>query len=122
MTRLLDELRLRFDFILLDTAPAIVVADAISLVPLTDGVIVVAQTAKTRRSAISHVRRQFERMGAVILGGVLNVPARQAHLSNPFYGGGEEGLPTLGLPGRGLPGRGDGAESKAPDMPQARQD
>jgi polysaccharide biosynthesis transport protein len=117
MTRLLDELRLRFDFILLDTAPAIVVADAFSLVPLTDGVIVVAQTAKTRRSAISHVRRQFERMGAVILGGVLNVPARQAHLSNPYYGGREEGLPTLGLPGRG-----DGAESKAPDMPQARHD
>ena len=115
MTRL-GRTQAAFRFHPADTAPAIVVADAISLVPFTDGVIVVAQTAKTRRSAISHVRRQFERMGAVILGGVLNVPARQAHLSDPYYGG-EEGLPTLGLPGRG-----DGAKSKAPDMPQARQD
>jgi capsular exopolysaccharide synthesis family protein len=85
MRRTLDELRLRYDFVLLDTPPALVVADTISLVPFTDGVIVVADETRTPRSTVSHLRRQFGRVGAQILGGILYVQARQADRSYSSY-------------------------------------
>ena len=72
MEAMLDELRVRFDFVMLDTAPALVVADAISLAPFTDGVIVIADASKTASAAVSHMRHQLERVGARIVGGILN--------------------------------------------------
>ena len=96
MRRTLDELRLRYDFVLLDTAPGLVVADTISLVPFTDGVIVVADERKTRRSTVSHLRRQFGRVGAQIVGGILNIHARQADRSFASYTGHEAQRGTIG--------------------------
>ena len=72
MGAMLDQLSTRFDFVLLDTAPALVVADAVALAPRTDGVIVVADASKTARSAVVHTRHQLERVGGRIIGGVLN--------------------------------------------------
>jgi polysaccharide biosynthesis transport protein len=72
MDQLLAVLRGRADFVLLDTTPALVVADALVLAPKSDGVIVVADAAQTTRAAVSRLRQQFEGVGATIIGGILN--------------------------------------------------
>lgn len=72
MKRLLSELRDAFDLVLLDTAPALISADTISLIPATDGVVVVADASKTRRDTLTQLRRLFEQVGGDILGGILN--------------------------------------------------
>jgi Mrp family chromosome partitioning ATPase len=72
MDHLLTVLRERADFILLDTTPALAVADALALAPKSDGVIIVADAAQTTRAAISRLRQQFEGVGATIIGGILN--------------------------------------------------
>ncbi len=72
MHAVLAEMREHFDFILLDTAPALVVADASSLAQRADGVLIVADAARTTAQAVAHVRREFERVGGRIIGGVLN--------------------------------------------------
>ncbi len=88
----LDELRMKFDLVLLDTPPALMVADAIALAPHTDGVLVVANASKTARAAVSQLRHQFERMGGRILGGVLNnldpkTARRYPDYPRPYYRG-----------------------------------
>jgi capsular exopolysaccharide synthesis family protein len=72
MKRLLSELRGAFDLVLLDTAPALISADTITLVPATDGVVIVADASKTRRDALTQSRRLFEQVGGTIMGGILN--------------------------------------------------
>ncbi len=88
MGAVLDEMREHFDFILLDTAPALVVADANALAQRADGVLVVADAAKTTPQAVAHVRREFERVGARIVGGVLNNlnPKRAKRYSSDYRG------------------------------------
>ena len=82
MGRLLAALRARFDFVLLDTGPGLV-ADALFLAPHTDGLIVVADAAKTARGAVAHLRRQLESAGGLIIGGVLNNSVPK-HAGNPY--------------------------------------
>ncbi len=72
MEAMLYELRERFDFVLLDTSPALVVADALALAPYSDGVIVVVDASTTPLSAVSHIRHQLERVGGRVVGGILN--------------------------------------------------
>ena len=71
MGRLLAGLRRRFDFVLVDAGPGLV-ADILFLAPLTDGVIVVADAAKTSRGAVTQLRHQIESVGGRIIGGILN--------------------------------------------------
>jgi capsular exopolysaccharide synthesis family protein len=86
MERILHELRTRFDFVLLDTAPALLVADAISIAPFADGVIVVADSATTPPDALTQLRLQFDGVGGHIIGGILtNLHAEVVH-HYPFYG------------------------------------
>ena len=72
MEELLETLRGQFDLVLLDTAPALLVADPLYLAPLTDGVVVVADATHTSRAAVDDVRDTFERVGAWIIGGIVN--------------------------------------------------
>lgn len=82
MGRLLIALRTRFDFVLLDTGPGLV-ADALFLAPHTDGLIVVADAAKTARGAVAHLRRQLESAGGLIIGGILNNSVTK-HAGHPY--------------------------------------
>ncbi len=72
MEELLETLRGQFDLVLLDTAPALLVADPLYLAPLTDGVVVVADATRTSRAAVDDVKDTFERVGAWIIGGIVN--------------------------------------------------
>jgi capsular exopolysaccharide synthesis family protein len=72
MEEALETLRSQFDLVLLDTAPALLVADPLYLAPLTDGVVVVADATRTSRREVDEMRDTFERVGAWIIGGIVN--------------------------------------------------
>jgi non-specific protein-tyrosine kinase len=72
MKEFLKEQRDQFDFVIIDCAPALVVADSLALAPLVDAVLVVADAKKTRRAAVSQLREQLEHVGGKMVGAVLN--------------------------------------------------
>jgi capsular exopolysaccharide synthesis family protein len=72
MGEVLTGLREVADFVIIDTAPILLVADALALAPLVDGVLFVADSERTSRSAVAHAREQLDQVGAAIIGSVLN--------------------------------------------------
>lgn len=60
------------DFVILDTAPVLLVADAVALAPLVDGILFVADGSQTSRSAVLHSRDRLEQVGGNVIGAVLN--------------------------------------------------
>ena len=60
------------DLVLLDSPPIGPLADAAVLAGRADGVVLVIRSGKTARSAVSQARAQLERIGARLLGAVLN--------------------------------------------------
>jgi capsular exopolysaccharide synthesis family protein len=76
---LLEELRRWCDYVVIDTPPALAVADALILAGRCDGVLVVADASNTTRSSVGFVREQVEQVGGKIVGGILNnLDARRA--------------------------------------------
>jgi polysaccharide biosynthesis transport protein len=84
MRRFLKEQRDRFDFIVLDCPPALVVADALALAPLVDAVLVVADARRSDRELVGRMREELEQVGGRIVGAVLN-RSRQAGRSGYYY-------------------------------------
>jgi len=72
MGQLMDELRRRFDHIVLDSPPSLAVTDATVLSPLVDGVILVVESGATARDALKRTYQILSNAGAKILGVVLN--------------------------------------------------
>jgi len=70
MRRLLHDVREAFDFVLLDSPPATVAADAYALAANVDGVIVVARERHTKGRAVEELSRRLDHIGAVLVGGV----------------------------------------------------
>ncbi|HTR45912.1 MAG TPA: CpsD/CapB family tyrosine-protein kinase [Verrucomicrobiae bacterium] len=68
----LADLRLEFDYVLLDTPPITAFADAALIGRLTDGVILVVASNGTRRDAARVAKESFEAANVPILGAVLN--------------------------------------------------
>ena len=89
MGELIEQFGRVSDFVVLDTAPMLLVADALALAPLVDGVLFVADAEETSRGAVSQARDELEQLDASIIGAVLNNfdPAKaKAYASG--YGGG----------------------------------
>jgi len=84
MRQFLKEQRDLFDFIILDCPPALVVADAMALAPLTDAVLVVADAKESDREAVSRLREELEQVGGKVVGAVLN-RSKQATKSSYYY-------------------------------------
>ncbi|MFB5267055.1 CpsD/CapB family tyrosine-protein kinase [Paenibacillus enshidis] len=72
MTALLDELKSEYDLILLDSPSALDYTDARLLAARTDGVILVAKHARTKREHLRKTKQQMEQAGATLLGIVMN--------------------------------------------------
>jgi polysaccharide biosynthesis transport protein len=71
MKEVLQGLRAHFDFVLLDTPPAIAVSDAMVLSIQCDGVLLVLRAQKTPTEAVQRVVERLETVGAQLLGTVL---------------------------------------------------
>ena len=72
MAEMLNLLVKRVDLLIFDTPPILVVTDAMVLAPRVDGVILVIDTKKTKRSAVKHAIEQLRQVNANIFGVVLN--------------------------------------------------
>ena len=72
MAGLLGDLRQRFEHIVLDSPPLLLVTDGVLLSTLADGVLLVVESGNTSRGALHRVRRILDRAGANTLGAVLN--------------------------------------------------
>jgi capsular exopolysaccharide synthesis family protein len=70
MRRLLDQLRTRFDRVILDTPPVLPLADVAVLAPLVDGTLLVVRAGVTPKPAIENALRAFD--SSRLLGVVLN--------------------------------------------------
>jgi capsular exopolysaccharide synthesis family protein len=71
MQELLQNLRARFDIVLVDTPPAIAVSDAVVLAIQCDGVLLVLRAEKTSTEAVQRVVERLQVVGAQLLGTVL---------------------------------------------------
>ena len=91
MLSILEDLRAKFDMIVIDTPPAIV-TDAQILASKTDGVIYVIRPGKTRSLVARTPLEEFERLGANVIGVVMN---RIPHNRGYYYGGFEYYSPNV---------------------------
>jgi capsular exopolysaccharide synthesis family protein len=84
MKLLLDELREKNDFVLIDTPPVLPVADATGVAVMVDGVVVCARYGKTTRDQLKQVRALLDQVGARTLGVVLNAVPPRSKLAASF--------------------------------------
>lgn len=73
MDALLEELRERFDIVILDAPPLLPVTDAAVLAGQSDGAIVVTRHGRTTRDQLSHAVERLDAVDAKTLGVVLNL-------------------------------------------------
>jgi len=71
MKEMLVLLRQHFDFVLIDSPPAIAISDAAALSVLCDGVLLVLRGQTTTSEAARRVTERLEAVGAKFLGAVL---------------------------------------------------
>lgn len=71
MRRLLEELRAKFDYIILDSPPILPLTDACVLGSQADGVIFIVRAHKTPRRVVKQAQNMLERVHAKIIGFVL---------------------------------------------------
>lgn len=72
MTRLIEVLKENYDVVILDTAPLQAVTDAQILSTKADGVILVVRAESTKKESVIQAKSLLEKVGANILGTVLN--------------------------------------------------
>ncbi len=72
MKSLITTLSEKFERVIIDSPPLSAVADALILSIMVDGVIIVASAGKTHREAIREAVDKFKRVGAKIMGVILN--------------------------------------------------
>jgi capsular exopolysaccharide synthesis family protein len=90
MSTVMDQLRDIADFVIVDIAPVLAVADAMTMAPVCDGVLFVTDATKTSGGAVAQAREQLDQVGAHVIGGLLQnfdpskSPAYAAHLDTPY--------------------------------------
>lgn len=75
MNRLLQELKKRFDMVILDGSPILTAADSSILSTMVDGCIIVLNAKKSNRAKVIKANQQLEKVHANLLGIVLNQEA-----------------------------------------------
>lgn len=79
---LLANLRIKYDYVLLDTTPLGVVADAQVLAAKADGVVLVVRDDKTRKEKLILAKKKIDMVGGNIIGAVVN---RKKFSRNLYY-------------------------------------
>lgn len=72
MSVLLEKLRVKYDVIILDSAPVQAVTDAQILSTKADGTILVVRAEKTKKDSVLQAKNLLDKVGANIIGIVLN--------------------------------------------------
>lgn len=86
--RLLNELRERFDYVIIDSTPLLAVTDAAILAAAADGVLIMARYGQTKREQLTQAVKSLEGVSAPLLGAVFTmVPIRgNSSYSYSYYG------------------------------------
>ena len=84
MKTLIDQARGRYDWVIIDSPPALGLSDAAVIATLADGIVVVCSGDKTPRQAVRHVADQLRAVRATVLGVVLN--RVDLHRHSYYYG------------------------------------
>ena len=85
MARMLERLRGSYDYIILDLPPVGEVSDALAVAKLTDGMLLVVRQNYCNRIAVNSLVRQFEFVGARILGIVYNCASEDGGVYGKKY-------------------------------------
>lgn len=72
MCELLEQLKLQYDVILIDTPSVLEVSDTVLISALCDGVIMVAAAGKVKKDHLKKAREQLDHVNARMLGIVMN--------------------------------------------------
>ncbi len=88
MRTALDELTKDFDMVLVDAPPLLAVADAMTLAPVVDAVLFVAEAENTTRAAVDLAISQLDQVRAHVIGAVLNNfdPSRASAYATGYEG------------------------------------
>lgn len=85
--KLLTELRSRFDYVIVDSAPLLAITDAAILAAGADGVLIMARFGHTKREQLAHAVGALGSVGAPLLGAVFTMtPARGGGAYSYGYG------------------------------------
>ncbi len=84
MARLLERARERYSIVLIDSPPTLAVTDASILSPMVDGVLLIIRSGDTAREAAIRAHEQLKRVGAPVLGAILNGIAAE-HVYGSYY-------------------------------------
>ena len=85
MNALLTKVRDIYDIILIDSPPALAVADAIILAPKVDAVILVYRVGRTARAMLNRTKMQLVQSGAQVKGVILNNISPQIEMQYDYY-------------------------------------
>ncbi len=72
MSAFIEEANAKFDFVLFDTPPVLILTDAVILSSMTDGVVMVVECGKTPKKALPHIYKLFAGVKARVIGIILN--------------------------------------------------
>ncbi|WP_162237533.1 MULTISPECIES: polysaccharide biosynthesis tyrosine autokinase [unclassified Arthrobacter] len=92
MAHLVKELSDVYDFIVIDSPPILLVADALPLARLTDGAVIVTRQHRTRRGQLAKTLQSLEGVGSDALGVILT--GGKAASRTAYYGSKEQPGPT----------------------------
>jgi len=84
--KVLEELRARFDYVVIDSSPLLAVTDGAILAAGADGVLVIARFGETKREQLAHAVGSLEDVGASILGAVFTMMPARGNASYSYYG------------------------------------
>ena len=85
LEKLVKNLRDNFDFVIIDTPPALPVADAAIIASRTDGVIVIVKAGETRKTQFYGVCDSVQTIGSKVLGAVINMIPESRSYDNYGY-------------------------------------
>jgi receptor protein-tyrosine kinase len=72
MRLLVEDLRRRYDYVIIDAPPLLAVTDAAVLTAVADGSVISTRYGKTRREELEEAANALERIEAPLLGVILN--------------------------------------------------
>jgi receptor protein-tyrosine kinase len=85
--KILSELRANFDYVIVDSSPLLAVTDAAILAVNSDGALIMARFAQTKREQLAHAVGTLGDVGAPLLGAVFTMtPARGGASYSYNYG------------------------------------
>ncbi|MGY1774401.1 polysaccharide biosynthesis tyrosine autokinase [Geodermatophilus sp. SYSU D00804] len=84
MVSLIEDLRVKNDFVVIDAPPLLPVADATNLAVIVDGTVLAIRYGKTHKQQVRQAQATLQRVGAKTLGLVLNLVPPKAELASAY--------------------------------------